>query len=197
MRSVCEARLAVLILVLGGIRSGKSSHARSLAERSGRTVTYLATGLAGDEEMHRRIEAHRKSRPRGWAAVEEPLQIGRAIDHPVDVVLLESLDGWLGNLFANGTRDGGDDAAAFDAEALVARCVEELAELTERAGQLIVVSSEIGLAPVPLTPLGRAFADALGLLNQRIAAISDEVHLVVAGLSLRLDTGGAARGAAP
>ena len=50
----------------------------------------------------------------------------------------------------------------------------------------IVVSDEVGLGGVAGSPQGRAFADLLGLANQRVAAAADEVHLCVAGIPMRI-----------
>jgi adenosylcobinamide kinase/adenosylcobinamide-phosphate guanylyltransferase len=176
----------MLTLVLGGIRSGKSAFAAELAGRSGGPVTYLATGVASDPEMTRRIEAHRRSRPPAWSSVEEPLAIVAATPAGADTVLLESVDGWLANRME--AADGASIADAGDGalEALVGACAAELESLRARCRHLVAVSAEVGLAPVPLHPYGRAFADALGMLNQRLAAAADEVHLVVAGLPLTL-----------
>jgi adenosylcobinamide kinase/adenosylcobinamide-phosphate guanylyltransferase len=54
------------------------------------------------------------------------------------------------------------------------------------ARHVVAVSDEVGFGVVPETPTGRRFRDALGTLNQRLAAAADEVHLVVAGIPLRL-----------
>jgi adenosylcobinamide kinase/adenosylcobinamide-phosphate guanylyltransferase len=51
---------------------------------------------------------------------------------------------------------------------------------------VIAVSSEVGLGVVPASAAGRVFRDRLGRLNSAIAAVSDEVALVVAGRLLRL-----------
>jgi adenosylcobinamide kinase / adenosylcobinamide-phosphate guanylyltransferase len=174
----------VLTLILGGIRSGKSDYALQLAAATGTAVTYLATGVAADPAMERRIAAHRDRRPGAWTLIEEPVAIAAAVTTDSPTLLLESVDGWLGNLMEQA---GGADAAT---EALRSTAVEradrDLRDLEARAGRLIAVSAEVGLAPVPLTPYGRIFVDALGDLNQRLAARADEVWLVVAGIPVPL-----------
>ncbi|NLQ19166.1 hypothetical protein HGG82_16320 [Marinomonas sp. M1K-6] len=50
-------------LVLGGVRSGKSRYAESLAKEVGLPVTYIATARAGDDEMQQRIQQHQAYRP--------------------------------------------------------------------------------------------------------------------------------------
>ncbi len=158
-----------LTLVLGGIRSGKSQFAVELAHRSGGRVAVVATGIASDEEMRARIEFHRRSRPQEWTLYEEPAQIGKAVPaRSADTILLDSVDGWLGN--------------RVDAE----ECLIQVRSLCERAANVIAVSSEVGLSLVALTPSGRAFTDALGSVNQQLAADAERVYLVVAGLPLAL-----------
>lgn len=158
-----------LTLVLGGIRSGKSEFAVELARRAGGRVAVVATGFASDEEMHERIELHRRSRPPDWTLYEEPVEIGTAVPaHSCDVILLDSVDAWLAH------RMNADE------------CVSQVEALRKRASHLVAVSSEVGLSLVALTPAGRAFTDALGMVNQRLAAQAQRVYLVVAGLPVAL-----------
>ena len=65
-------------LLLGGVRSGKSRYAAELARELSLPVTLIVTGAALDEEMERRIEAHRASRPADWIVVEEPTHLAAA-----------------------------------------------------------------------------------------------------------------------
>ncbi len=159
----------MLTLVIGGIRSGKSDFAAGLASAPAGRVALVVTGIASDPEMEARIEAHRRSRPADWLVFEETRDIGSAVPPgSADVILLDSVDGWL--------------AHQPDAEA----CVEQVRQMCDRASEVVAVSSEVGLAPVPLTPAGRLFADALGITNQRLAAMASRVYLVVAGLPVPL-----------
>lgn len=164
---------AVLTLVLGGIRSGKSDFAVGLAREAGPRVAVVATGVESDDEMRDRIARHRRERPAGWAVYEEPVEIGSAVPAgSADVVLLDSVDGWLAN------RMDPDE------------CVAQVRGLRRRASSVVAVSSEVGLSLVALTPAGRAFTDALGTANRLLAAEADRVVLVVAGLPLPLKGGG-------
>lgn len=158
-----------LTLVLGGIRSGKSAFALRLAGGLGGRVAVVATALPSDQEMSARIEAHRRSRPADWKLVEEPVEIGTALaPGSADVVLLESVDAWL----ANRTEPE--------------ECLRQVRALCRSVPQVVAVSSEAGLSPVPLTPAGRSFVDALGTVNQALAAQATRVYLVVAGLPITL-----------
>ncbi len=163
-------------LVLGGARSGKSRFAESLACGSGLARVYLATATAGDAEMQARIAHHRARRGDGWRTVEEPLALTSALRREAGagrVVLVDCLTLWLSNLMHAGR----------DVEA-------ETSALTDwlRAARhpVVLVSNEVGLGLVPETPLGRAFRDAQGRLNQAVAAAVPEVAFIAAGLPLWL-----------
>ena len=171
-----------LTLVLGGVRAGKSSYAQRLAA-DGRSVLFVATAEAGDREMAERISAHRQSRPKDWHTLEEPVDLTAALEpvlHRYDTVLLDCLTLWVSNLLlrADDPWAARDDAVAH-AQALLA--------LQARSdASWIVVSNETGLGVIPPTPLGRAFEDALGRVNQLAAAQSDHVYFMVAGLPMAL-----------
>lgn len=162
-------------LVLGGARSGKSRHAQALAEATGRRRTYLATAEARDEEMAARIAQHQAERGEGWQTLEAPLDMPEALGAVAesDVVLVDCLTLWLTNVML------GDRDVDTETEALVAA-------LVAARQPVILVSNEVGLGLVPETPLGRAFRDAQGRLNQRMAEVVAEVRFVAAGLPLVL-----------
>ncbi len=175
----------MLTLVLGGIRSGKSAFAVELGRAAGDAVTCLATGVASDGEMRRRIEAHRSARPAGWTVVEEPLAIATAVPVGTGTVLLDSVDGWLANRM-EAAGGASADLSGDRGEELVAACAADVAALEARAAHVVAVSAEVGLSLLPLTAYGRAFSDLLGALNQRLAAGAVEVYLVAAGIPLAL-----------
>ncbi len=167
-----------LVVLLGGARSGKSRLAVGLAVESGAPVTFLATGEAGDGEMEARIEAHRAERPAGWETVEEPYALERSIAAvPGDrVLVVDCLSLWVSNALGRG--DG--EEAILEAAARSARVAAARAPLT------IVVSNEVGLGIVPMTPLGRLCRDVLGLVNRAFVEASAEAAFVVAGRALPL-----------
>lgn len=169
-------RLAFRLLVLGGARSGKSRYALARAQARGDERILIATAVAGDAEMAARIARHRMERGPGWRVVEEPRDLAGALGRETAanrVVLVDCLTLWLTNVMLAG--------ADVEAES------ESLAGVLARlAGPVILVSNEVGLGLVPTTPLGRAFRDAQGRLNQIVAAGADEVVFLAAGLPLTL-----------
>ena len=166
-----------LILILGGVRSGKSSYAQQLASDDGGRVLFLATSEAGDDEMKRRIAKHKSSRPASWATIEESLDIALALKSKAataDVIIIDCITVWLSNLLLRESGVTEDEALAE---------IDKLLNTYKRGrASYIIVSGEVGMGIVPEYPLGRIFRDYLGLANQRLAAKADRVVLMVAGI---------------
>jgi adenosylcobinamide kinase/adenosylcobinamide-phosphate guanylyltransferase len=162
----------VITLVIGGTRSGKSEVAEGIAARLGEPVTVIVPADAVDAEHAARIAIHRRRRPVSWLTVECGRELVDALDGVEGTALVDSLGTWL----------------SVSADLDVGVGVDELvAALQRRAGPTVVVTEEVGLAVHPPTELGRRFVDALGTLNAAVARVADDVRLVVAGRSLRLE----------
>lgn len=176
-----------LILVLGGSRSGKSEFAERIAERSGKRVTYIATAAVLDEEMAARVKLHQERRDKDWVTIEEETDVHGVLSRggKGDVFLLDCATVWLTNLLFHQQRSAPDIAPDI-IERLILEQVAGLAETVKRGLDLIVVSNEIGLGVVPEHHLGRLFRDLAGKTNQVLAARSDSVYLVVAGIPLEI-----------
>ena len=166
-------------LILGGVRSGKSREALRVAAAMprGSRGAFLATAQALDGDMEARIARHRAERPAGWGTLEEPFDVVAAcgsLAGRVDVVVLDCLTLWVANLLLRG-----------DEEKSILAAADALADfLAERSFSLIIVSNEVGAGVHPATDVGLRFRDALGGVNQRIAAAADRVSYMVAGLSM-------------
>lgn len=164
-------------LVLGGARSGKSRFAeRLIADSTATRRIYLATATAGDTEMAERIAHHRARRAADWQTIEAPLALDDTLaQHAAadSALLVDCLTLWLSNLMHAG-RDVDHETARL------------VAVLRQVPGDVVLVSNEVGLGLVPETPLGRAFRDAQGRLNQAVAEVAGRVAFVAAGLPLWL-----------
>ena len=180
-------------LILGGARSGKSWWAEKLAEKSGRPVVFVATATAGDAEMALRIEAHRAARPVSWRTVEAPDDLSAAVLSSAsagDLVLVDCLTFWVTNVMLGRVPGSADldsvPAAVWSATEteLVDAAENLIAAARSLEIDLILVSNEVGLGIVPPYPLGRAFRDALGRVNQAVARRADSVVLMIAGLPI-------------
>jgi nicotinate-nucleotide--dimethylbenzimidazole phosphoribosyltransferase len=173
------------ILVLGGIRSGKSAFAEALVAGAA-SVRYVATAVGGedDPEWRARIEAHQRRRPQSWTTEEaaaDPAGLTALLAEakPDDTLLVDDLGGWIAALL-DPARQPNDDLATVTALADAVRAC---------AARVVLVSPEVGLSLVPATPVGRAFADALGTANQELAGACDRVAFVMAGRPTWLKTG--------
>ncbi len=166
----------MLELILGGARSGKSREAERRAEASGLAVTYIATATVGDDEMVTRVALHRERRPAEWSLVEEPVHLAAilAAEAAADrCLLVDCLSLWVSNLLF-------DDHGVH-----LSREIEHFLRVIESLpGRIILVSSEVGLGIIPMGEVSRRYVDTLGGLHQDVAARSDRVTLMVAGLPL-------------
>jgi len=173
-----------MTFVLGGARSGKSRLAQELAAKLSKKVLFVATGEALDEEMHARIEGHKRSRSPTWKTLEAPTNVAKAVRDKIgdaEVVIVDCLTLLVSNLM--GTED-------IDAETLEKKVTAELKELVAfvrtTEAHFIIVSNEVGLGLVPPYHAGRVYRDALGMANQMLARHADEVYFMVAGIRIEL-----------
>lgn len=192
-----------LIFVLGGARSGKSAFAERLAAlrqaQEGGRVLYVATAEALDADMERRIANHRRQRPLEWDTLEEPLNLASALPDALqgyDTCLLDCLTLWVSNMLLsiegrphpNPHPEG--EGGAVEQEILAS--AQRLMEVYEKSpATWIVVSNEVGLGVVPPSRLGAVYRDALGRVNQAVAARADKVYFMAAGLALEMKSLGA------
>jgi adenosylcobinamide kinase/adenosylcobinamide-phosphate guanylyltransferase len=186
MRDELNSHQPVKILILGGVRSGKSRYAAEIATARATAVTVIATGSAQDAEMAERIELHRAHRPKEWLVVEEPIRLAAALDAacaPSRTVIVDCLTLWLTNLMC------GADPGALRRESTA------LLEIFPRLpGACVLVSNEVGFGIVPANALARRFADETGKLHQDLGALCDRVVLMAAGLPLSLKEPAGSRG---
>lgn len=176
---------ARITLVIGGDRSGKSRFALECALRCPPPRVYLATApRSGDAEMADRIARHRRDRGEGWGTIEEGTNLAGALARAPSsaVVLVDCLTLWVSNLMMEATRTD----RVLSEEAIESRAREVLAAARARDDATIFVTNEVGLGIVPENALARRFRDLAGRANQVFASGADEVHAVIAGLSVKL-----------
>jgi len=169
-----------IIFVTGGCRSGKSGHALALCdEMEVETRIFVATSVPRDEEMQQRVEKHRSERGPHWTTIEEPVAIGGTVlenSSPSTVLLIDCLTLWTSNLVME-SRDM-DHIRAHTRR--LTRC------LGQAQGSVVLVSNEVGCGIVPENRLARFFRDAVGWVNQQVAAAADRVILTVAGIPVTI-----------
>jgi len=180
-----------LVLVLGGVRSGKSEVAEQIAAAAGAPVCYLGTGSGSDPEMAERIEQHRSRRPAGWRTVcdDDP---ARGLVAPHETLLVDGIAPWLARRMRE-ERLWTDESVAplgVEGQAAYERALESVRafarEAMERAGLTVVVAEESGLGVVPLGAAMRRYLDLAGEAAQALAEQAQQVVLVVAGQPIDL-----------
>ncbi|SBS25685.1 Bifunctional adenosylcobalamin biosynthesis protein CobP [Marinomonas aquimarina] len=167
-------------LVLGGVRSGKSQFAERWVAAQAEQIVYIATSQVWDEGMAKRVAKHQSYRPEHWQTIEEPIQLADTLskvaqEQPSAAVIVECCSLWLTNLLC------------AEGEAQLEREREHFLTVLEHYPlPVILVSAEVGLGIMPINALARRYGDEIGVLNQRMAKICEEVTFVTAGLPMSL-----------
>lgn len=168
-----------ILLITGGERSGKSSHAEELALSLSPCPVYIATAHVWDQEFAQRIRRHQQRRGPQWTNIEEEMFLSH---HDVQgrVVLIDCLTLWATNFFY---RDGQEER---DIDLVLEELKEEFDRFTSAQATYIFVTNEIGMGGVSANAVQRRFTDLLGWLNQYVASRADEVTLMVSGIPVRI-----------
>jgi len=178
------------ILITGGARSGKSHFAQELALKSGKAVLFVATAVAGDEEMQHRIEEHRRARPPAWSTIEVTTHVGSHISQKIggaQIVIVDCITLLVSNILSQYTEQTSEQ---IDAPLIEKKVTSEINELVECINHLdasfIIVTNEVGMGLVPANKISRLYRDLLGKANQILAERADEVYLMVTGLPVKI-----------
>ncbi len=175
----------MITLVLGGAKSGKTKWALKYGEslKEFKELYYLATAQALDEEMKEKIEKHKRERSSLWKLIEEPLNLVdplKKLASSPSVILVDCLTLWVSNLIFY----------KKDIEKEITTFLQVLKENFQKNAKnwTILVSNEVGLGIVPENNLARRYRDRVGILNQEVAILADEVYFIIAGLTLPLSS---------
>jgi len=177
-------------LVIGGTRSGKSRYAEEqvlkMSENNklfiNKSVVYVATATAGDDEMSERIKYHQQSRPNQWELIEEPLFLSSVINSQKNnqpILIIECMTLWLSNWLCREDKNQVSSQWLDEKNSFLSALKDSLLDI-------VIVSNEVGSGIVPMGELSRQFADQAGWLNQDLAKIADKVTLVVAGCPIEI-----------
>jgi len=175
-----------VIVITGGVRSGKSAWALQKANStSKKNKVFLATAEIVDDEMRQRAINHQKQRGDSWSTIEEPVALAQRIAELSEhcCAVLDCCTVWLGNVWHR----CGDDASTLQSH-IDELCVALTTWKENKSGTLIIVTNEVGWGIVPHEPAVRRYRDFAGLLNQRLAAIAQEVYLSVAAIAVPIKT---------
>ncbi len=197
-----KTTIGIKTLILGGARSGKSSHAESIAIESGKTLIYIATAKALDEETKQRVAHHKKLRSGlGWKTIEEPLALATCLKKwakPDSIILVDCLTMWITNLLSE--KESNEEAhpptfTSYKSRGVcLARLHKEVEALLACINTLpcdvIFVSNEVSMGIIPMGELTRQYVDEAGRLHQQLAQQIENVILMVAGLPHKIKING-------
>ncbi len=178
-----------ICLVLGGIKTGKTSYAENKAkemETSGGKILYLATAEALDDEMKSRIKRHQSDRPKTWTTIEEPLDIKKILEthgNSYDMVILDCLTLWVTNKLMLAGEDYHRDEFM---DSMIKECGDFLDVVLQCKCDLVIISNQVETGLISPYAMGRIFQDLAGLLHQKIAKISNNVVVMQAGIATAL-----------
>ncbi|MCA1926967.1 MAG: bifunctional adenosylcobinamide kinase/adenosylcobinamide-phosphate guanylyltransferase [Calditerrivibrio sp.] len=164
----------MVTVITGGVKSGKSSYALSIG-REFKKKLFIATAEPFDDEMKRKIKLHRSERGRDWELIEEPISLVNGIKkgEGYDYILVDCLTMWVNNLLHYNI----DTDIAFS---------ELIGYLKSYRGNVVFVTNEVGLGVVPVDPVSRRYMNLLGVLNQNIARLADNLIFLVSGYPIYL-----------
>ncbi|MFC1592016.1 bifunctional adenosylcobinamide kinase/adenosylcobinamide-phosphate guanylyltransferase [Thermodesulfobacteriota bacterium] len=169
-----------IVLITGGVKSGKSSWALEYAEKDTAARAFIATATARDEDMAARIRAHQAERAQRWTTIEEPGAIAGLIETAAadyDVVLVDCLTLWVSNLLT---------LEELPRDEILQRCAELAGVLERVRGRVLLVTNEVAMGIMPADALSRRYQELLGRLNSDIGRIADSVYLMVCGIPQKI-----------
>jgi len=156
----------------------------------GETVLFVATAVAGDEEMRQRIEEHKRARSTAWSTLEVTSHLGSQILEKIggaQVVIVDCITLLVNNIFNQYSDQTGEQINASLIEKGLIAEVGELIECIDRVdASFIIVTNEVGLGLVPANRVGRLYRDLLAKANRLLAQAADEVYMMVAGLPVQI-----------
>ncbi|KIL52698.1 bifunctional adenosylcobinamide kinase/adenosylcobinamide-phosphate guanylyltransferase [Jeotgalibacillus campisalis] len=173
-----------IIIVIGGVRSGKTSWAEQtalqLAKDKNRRIVYLASGVSVDEEMKNRINRHQLDRRNeNWMTIEQPVNLTEATKklQNNDVVVWDCLTTWLTNEYIKYDNSSVNFSPENDLITLI-----EWAK--KRLDTLFILSNEVLQEPVFTEGMTAHYQKKIGGLHQTAVRVSSIAIEMEAGLPL-------------
>lgn len=159
----------MVTVITGGIKSGKTSFGLKIGKGYNKKL-YIATAEPFDEEMKNKIDRHRYERGDEWKTLEEPIDLIAALkkSKKYPFTLIDCITMWLNNLFYY----------KKDIEKEIDNFIEYIKQIDNN---IVIITNEIGLGVIPHDPLTRRYINILGILNQKIADLADEVIFMISG----------------
>lgn len=181
----------MMVLVVGGSGSGKSSYAEEmavfLAQESVGDIPmnkyYLATMQVCDEEGRGKVDRHRKLRKgKGFLTIEQPTGISRVLEKMEAgdcTVLLECISNLTANEMFSGEK-------AKTKVQVVEDIICGIKLLKEQTTHFIVVSNNVFEDGIAYDETTTEYIHAMGMINRKLAKLADRVVEVVAGIPVTI-----------
>jgi len=166
-----------IIFITGPVKSGKSDFAVKYAIENFKDVIFIATAKPIDDEMRKRVEKHKKNRPKEWLTIEEDINIDKVVEkYKKKNLIVDCITIWVSNMLINN----------FSEEEIIKKVENLMKNIKKNNLSAIIVSNEVGWGIVPENKLARVFRDIIGKVHQIISKNSDYVYLLVSGIPLIL-----------
>ncbi|MBK5200166.1 MAG: bifunctional adenosylcobinamide kinase/adenosylcobinamide-phosphate guanylyltransferase [Spirochaetaceae bacterium] len=166
-------------LIIGGTKSGKSSYALKYTLGFGNTskeravITTSKDRTKEIKEECKLLEINKENSVSIFEEEENISNIIKAIPHSAQIILIDNISVWIGNLIKDKK-----DCISLSAE------LEKL--ISETNKDIILISNIVGLGIIPDSYFDREFRDASGSFNQELATIANNVILMVAGIPVAI-----------
>lgn len=161
----------MIVLYIGGIKSGKSRLAEKRTLELSSKPLYVATTEIMDDEMSQRVKRHQEQREDAFILHEEGVKIDKALETK-ETVLLECLSMWLNNMLYYEKSD----------EEILA----VITKILQTSSNRVFVINDVGSSIIPMDALSRRFTDLNGVIAQKVAQASSEVYHCIAGIGTRI-----------
>ena len=174
----------MVTLILGGSGSGKSAYAEDYLLRmaADKKKYYIATMQVWDAEMQAKVDRHHRLRQgKGFTTMEQPTALEQAVTQmePGGAALLECMS----NLTANEMFSGEQPA---DRQTVIEKILRGVDVLRKQVDPLVIVTNNVFEDGIVYDSATMEYIEALGRINERLAAEADEVVEVTAGIPQRL-----------
>ena len=164
-----------IVLVSGGIKSGKSEFAEYLASKEKR-VTYIALSenRPNDKSWQKKILVHKLRRPKSWQLIETDNLIP-IIKVDKGVLLVDSLGGFVVSSLKKNDHEW-------------KKCLNNLLHyLISYKSKIIIVGEQTGWGLVSEYETGNIYMERLGICLKEITKISKENWITINGKAIQLD----------
>ena len=164
-----------IIFITGGTKSGKSEFAEHLAKQK-KNITYVALSENNNEDKgwQRKINIHKKRRPKDWKLIETR-DLLSTLNQEKNPLLIDSISG-----FVMESINKNDNEWLTKMSSLITL-------LKRRKNTTIIVGEQVGWSLVSEYKIGNTFIERIGELQKKITKISQDNWLAINGRAIKID----------